>query len=238
MCKRYFSNPPLSAGRIVSLADQEAHHLLHVMRATTGMEVVLFDGSGQECTATVVKLGRREVELETQRCFFVSREASVHLTMAVALPKGDRQTWLVEKLTELGVARLVPLITEHSVALPNAKTLDRLHKTVISAAKQCGRNRLLEIADAQSLDALLQQSWENAQRILLHPGRHAHPFSLGGLESQRVVAVVGPEGGLSDQEVSFAITQGWQPLALGARILRIETAAMALAAQLVDRNET
>lgn len=238
MCKRYFSNTPLTAGSIVSLADQEAHHLLHVMRATEGTEVVLFDGSGQECTATVVKLGRREVQLETQRCFFVSREASVHLTLAVALPKGDRQTWLVEKLTELGVARMVPLITEHSVALPNAKTLDRLHKTVIAASKQCGRNRLMEIADAQSLDALLQQSWEDAQRILLHPGRHTHPFSLGGLESQRVVAVVGPEGGLSDQEVSFAMAQGWQPLSLGARILRIETAAIAMAAQLVEGNST
>ena len=96
----------------------------------------------------------------------------------------------------------------------------------------------MEIADAQPLDALVQQSWDDAQRILLHPGRHANSFSLGGLESQRVVAVVGPEGGLSDQEVSFAMAQGWQPLSLGVRILRIETAAMALAAQLVERKET
>src|SRR4029078_8817654 len=127
------------------LQGAEAHHLAQVMRAKCGDEVCLFDGSGFEFRASIRKIGRVEVEFEIVESRQVDREMARHITLAVSLPKGDRQRWLVEKTTELGVARLVPLVTRYSVAQPVGNATTRLRRAVIEASKQCGRNRLMEI---------------------------------------------------------------------------------------------
>src|SRR5579885_1803665 len=108
MADRYFVAEPIT-GNSARLADEEAHHLAHVMRAKPGQEVVLFDGGGAEWRARVARVGRSEIELELLTRHEVDRELSCELTLGVALPKGDRQKWLVEKAVELGVRRLVPL---------------------------------------------------------------------------------------------------------------------------------
>src|SRR6185369_1356862 len=146
MSERFFSPHPISAGGMM-LDGPEAHHLLHVMRASVGDEVTLFDGSGAEFRATVVTLRRADAELRIVERNEIDRELPFALVVGVALPKGDRQKWLVEKLTELGVTTLVPLVTERSVAQPAAAAVDRLRRYVIEAAKQCGRNRLMKIAE-------------------------------------------------------------------------------------------
>src|SRR4051794_31403592 len=148
MSERFFSSNPITAERI-TLDGPEAHHLLHVMRATPGERVILFDGTGAEFIAIVEQLRRSEVELRIAERCTVDRELPFPLTVGVALPKGDRQKWLVEKLTELGVTTLVPLITERSVAQPSSGALDRLRRAVIEAAKQCGRNRLMALSTPQ-----------------------------------------------------------------------------------------
>jgi 16S rRNA (uracil1498-N3)-methyltransferase len=144
MSDRFFVSPPI-AGQRASLAGDEARHLTAVMRAKVGQEIVVFDGSGAEFTARIAATGKSTVDLEIVERQEISRELSVSVTLAVALPKGERQKWLVEKATELGVTRLVPLVTERGVAQPVEAALDRLRRSVIEASKQCGRNRLLEI---------------------------------------------------------------------------------------------
>ena len=125
MSQRFFVENPVQ-GDSATLVDAEAHHLTHVMRARPGLEVTLFDGTGWEFPARVEKLGRQSVELAVLDRMQVSRELALPVALAVALPKGDRQKWLVEKVTELGVARLIPLITERGVAQPVEQALARL----------------------------------------------------------------------------------------------------------------
>lgn len=230
MSTRFFCSSPIQDATQVTLVDAEAHHLLHVLRAQVGDQVVVFDGMGCEFAARVAQLSRRQVELEILSREEVSRELGLTLVVAVPLPKGDRQRWLVEKLTELGVARLVPLVTEHSIARPEAAALDRLRRAVIEASKQCGRNRLLEIADAQTATQLFAQPASAELRIIAHPAESSG-IELPRASSATIELAVGPEGGWTDEEVATARRGGWQPVGLGPAILRSETAAMALAAR-------
>lgn len=215
------------------LDGPEAHHLLHVMRASVGSEVTLFDGHGGEYHATVAQCGRREVLLATGERRAICRELPTRLVLGVALPKGDRQKWLVEKLTELGVAELIPLATERSVADLKGKSRERLHRSVIEASKQCGRNTLMQIADPQPIAGLLASA--SGTKLVAHPTGDSLAQALPAAIDTAYV-VVGPEGGLTDAEVSLATSHGWTIVSLGASILRIETAAVALAAVVASRN--
>jgi 16S rRNA (uracil1498-N3)-methyltransferase len=254
MTDRYFVEPPITADRPV-LAGPEAHHLIHVMRARPGERVVLFDGSGAEFPAVVERVGRAEVALAVLSRQEVDRELPVHLTLGVALPKGDRQKWLVEKAVELGVGRIVPLKTARAVAQPGQQALQRLRRTVIEASKQCGRNRLMEIVEPQAWADFLSGSRDVPCRLLAHPHSAAdatgdcpnfRPTKMGlspsevpqlsfrrPLAADCVLLAVGPEGGFTDEEVALAMAAGWRTVHLGPRILRVETAALLLVALVV-----
>jgi 16S rRNA (uracil1498-N3)-methyltransferase len=230
MSDRFYSSQPID-GEQATLDGQEAHHLLHVMRAKVSERVTLFDGSGTEFAAEITKCGRAEVELRVVERREVDRELPFELVVGVSLPKGDRQRWLVEKLTELGVTEMVPLETERGVAQPTDSAIERLERSVIEAAKQCGRNRLMRIAKPQALAEWVHVEVDGAtsRRLIAHPGGAAlAPQNLSLAVPTRIV--VGPEGGFSDAEVAAAIAAGWQCVALGPRILRVETATVALAA--------
>src|SRR3954466_314658 len=149
MSERFYSPHPITAGCMM-LDGPEAHHLLHVMRAAVGDEVTLFDGSGAEFRATVQTLRRTDAELRIIERREIDRELPFELVVGVALPKGDRQKWLIEKLTELGVTTLVPLTPERCAPHPAAAAFDRLRRSIIEAAKQCGRNRLMNITEPQA----------------------------------------------------------------------------------------
>ena len=229
MSSRYFSSDPISGPR-VRLTGSEAHHLLHVMRAEPGPRVTLFDGSGSQFEALVESCARSHVDLSVEREQAVGRELSFRLVVGTALPKGDRQRWLVEKAVELGVARLVPLTTSHSQT-QQGFTAAKLQRYVIEASKQCGRNRLMEIGPVSDWSQWLQQAEDGAARIVAHPGGKrlsaAVQPPLGS-----VYLCAGPEGGLSDDEIAEANSAGWHCVDLGERILRVETAVLALVAGL------
>jgi 16S rRNA (uracil1498-N3)-methyltransferase len=230
---RFFVDAPIQSDR-ATLTGQEAHHLLHVLRATKGQRVTLFDGSGQEFTAEVERLGRSDVELLVVNRAAIDREPRLHLTLAVALPKGDRQKWLVEKAVEIGVAQLVPLEVARGVAQPAEAALDRLRRSVIEASKQCGRNRLMEILPGQAWTAFLAAHAHMPCRSIAHPSPDSRSSTLAlPSDFRNAAAAIGPEGGFTEDEVSAAIAQGWQPLDLGPRILRIETAALVVAARII-----
>jgi 16S rRNA (uracil1498-N3)-methyltransferase len=241
MSNRYFVES-LVTGPTARLEGNEAHHLLHVMRARPGDEVCLFDGSGFEFRASVQKIGRTEVEFNIVERQEANRELRRGVTLAVSLPKGDRQRWLVEKATELGVARLVPLVTERSVAQLVGNATTRLRRTVIEASKQCGRNRLMEIGEPVRFNDFVARQVEGL-RYIVHPGadpdgsmefRKAVAPAVAsngtGVSNSAVVFAIGPEGGFADDEIHAAASAGWLCLSLGSRILRVETAALSVAA--------
>lgn len=224
MADRYYSAEPIE-GPSVTLMGGEAHHLLHVMRAAPGLSVVLFDGRGGEYVAEVTRCGRAEVELSVGPRQEVERELPFELTLAVSLPKGDRQRWLVEKAVELGVSRLVPLRTSRSEPGPSEPAA-KLMRYVIEASKQCGRNRLMEIAPPVEWATLVRETGK--RRLVAHAG--GWPVAELAHTPADAVLAVGPEGGFTDEEVAVATSAGWQVVDLGTRILRIETAAIALVA--------
>jgi 16S rRNA (uracil1498-N3)-methyltransferase len=230
MSRRCYSETPIDGPR-ATLAGGEAHHLLHVLRATPGTEVVLFDGSGREFDARVTACRRAEVELEILEVRAVDRELPFALVLGVALPKGDRQRWIVEKAVELGVTRLVPLVTERSER-PGGEKLARY---VVEASKQCGRNRLMSIAEPTRWSDWLALPPPRAaapcRRWAAHPGGRAIEAAELAAPVDSLLAI-GPEGGFADAEAEAAVAAGWELVGLGERLLRIETAALALAAAL------
>lgn len=234
MSGRFYSEQRIT-GNEVRLSGQEAHHLLHVLRARTGSEVTLFDGSGCEFRCVVREARRHEALLEVLDRREVRREPPIQLCVAVALPKGERQAWLVEKLSELGAVKLIPIQTEHGIVLPGPQTTARLQRIAVQAAKQCGATRLLEVAAAQPWRSVASALPPEAMGVIAHPAgsRPATEVFKARPFPPTVYAAVGPEGGWSDNELAVAADFGWQIVRLGPRILRVETAALALAALLV-----
>lgn len=238
---RYYSDHPIDGSEVI-LAGPEAHHLAHVMRAKTGKRVVLFDGSGAEYLAEVKTIARGTVRLAILSRHEVDRELPIAITLGVALPKGERQKWLVEKAVELGVQRMIPLVTARSVAEPTAQALDRLRRHVIEASKQCGRNRLMEIAHSMRFTQFVEASGNALLRWIAHPGSAGSfatplvrevPHTLMANPACGAWMAVGPEGGFTDDEVAAALAAGWKPVDLGPRVLRVETAAVLLVALFV-----
>lgn len=233
MPDRFFSAAPLTAGRAF-LDGAEAHHLARVVRARPGTEVVVFDGTGVEAVARVESVSRARVELSVLSQRAVKRERSVEITLAVALPKGDRQRWLVEKAVELGVRTLVPLSAERSVAEATPAALDRLRRWVVESSKQCGRNTLMQVAAPQDWRAVAAAP-AGAVRWLAHPGGQslvgvARRMAETGERHAAFALAIGPEGGFTPEEVAAGVAGGWQTVDLGPAILRVETAAAFLVA--------
>ncbi len=229
MSERFFIDT-LPLGNQAVLKGDEARHLTRVLRAKIGDAVRLFNGRGSEWPAQVVQIGRDTVSLEIGAACVDRPSDSRLLTVAAALPKGDRQKWMVEKLTELGVGRLIPLATTRGVAEATAGAQARLERGVIEACTQCGRNTLMEVAAGHTLDQLLAVIPAGTYGLIAHPG--GSPLNTGALRAATaVLALVGPEGGFTDDELVAADRSGLVRVSLGPHILRVETAAISLAAQ-------
>jgi 16S rRNA (uracil1498-N3)-methyltransferase len=228
MADRFYTPDPLGPGEY-TLAGAEAHHLAAVRRFTAGQRVVLFNGDGNDYPAEVLSVARRSVALHVLAAEPADRELGFALVVAAALPRGDRADFLVEKLTELGATRLVPLVTARSVVQPRESVVEKFTRAVIEASKQCGRNRLMAVDVPQKWEAFVARADLPAARFVLHTG----PGLPGpGRAAAGVAVAVGPEGGFTPEEVQSALQQGWRPASLGPRTLRVETAAVAAAALL------
>ncbi|MCA9216780.1 MAG: 16S rRNA (uracil(1498)-N(3))-methyltransferase [Planctomycetales bacterium] len=225
MAHRFFSDTPITSKEIV-LGESEARHLAQVMRKQSGEQVIVFDGSGVDFLATIQTVDRKTVELIVDQRLEINRELPFDMVLAVALPKGDRQTWMVQKLVELGATRLVPLVSERGVAQPTGKAIERLKRHVIEASKQCERNVLMDISPPVTIEGLGEQVPATFRRYVAHVTSKPN---FGQPTPQNVAFAVGPEGGFTDNEVDFLANSGWTELHLGQRILRVETAAMSLA---------
>lgn len=235
--ERFFLPQPLQLATTmpsvtVELEGSEAHHLLHVLRAKVGDRIGLFNGQGDEAIAEIVEVRKRSVQLRINDCWTTPRDTS-ELILATALPKGDRADWLIEKATELGASRIIPLRTARSVVEPRESKLHRLEQIAVAACKQSGRSRLPRLDSLTPLsDVLREFSQTSASRLLLADPRAEQ--SLGEfLKSHNdlpttIVALIGPEGGFTSEEHAAALASDAISVRLGANILRIETAALAI----------
>lgn len=232
MPHRFYFAGSFDAGQIC-LDESEAHHLLHVLRLQEGDPVLVFNGNGTEAEGVILKTSRKAVEIKLIEQREVPADSQIPLVLATAVPKGDRFRWLVEKAAELGVTRLVPLITEHSSVDPGENRLKKLQQTVVAAAKQSGQTRLMELASVQTWDTFLEESAQlNGQIFVADPegeGLEQLNLDLADNQSAPVILLVGPEGGFTSDELNSALEKGAKPIKLNEFILRIETAAILFA---------
>ena len=242
MSNRFFVDRTVSRWETeeVFLAGDEVHHFCKVMRGKVGDSLILFDGTKKYAHGIVKSIQKKGIHIRITETFADDVESPLRLTIAAALPKGDRQRFLIEKLAELGVARFVPVQMERSVARANDAVIQRLRRYVIEAAKQCGRNVLMDITaevPMEKLNDLLAA--ETMEKFLLHPielGNVGQTTPLQIVTSHlagtpdHIVILAGPEGSFTDQEITLALQSGFRPLDLGKRILRTETACIAAAA--------
>ncbi|HMC64510.1 MAG TPA: RsmE family RNA methyltransferase [Gemmataceae bacterium] len=240
MAERFYVNCPLALGP-VEVEGAEAHHLAAVCRLRPGDAVSLFNGDGREYRAEVRAIARRKVVLEVLAVETASRELGFPLEVAAPLPKGDRGQFLVEKLTELGATSFVPLRTRRSVVHPGETRLQKMERWVIEASKQCGRNVLMQVRPLIGWDEYCRRGNLPGIKVVAHSGQSEErdrqgkgqsiPSSIIMAAQENGLAVaVGPEGGFTEEEIEMARAAEWRVVHLGPRILRVETAALVLAA--------
>lgn len=228
MSRRFFVQHSLDSDS-VRLEGAEARHLSRVMRFEPGDLVTLFDGQGIESEARITRVAQDLVELTILSRTNDADRPLVELTLATAVPKGERFDWLVEKSVELGVARIVPLITARSIVNPGASKLDRLRRTIVEASKQCGRSRLMELAEPVRWSDFVSRDQSGAALVIADPSGEPAATAIA-VPSKPLVVAIGPEGGFTPDELEQASQAGARLVSIAPWILRIETAAIAFAA--------
>ncbi|MBI1732048.1 MAG: 16S rRNA (uracil(1498)-N(3))-methyltransferase [Gammaproteobacteria bacterium] len=220
---------PLTPGAEIMLPPESAHHLSAVLRLGPGAVVELFDGSGGSHRGRLVAARKRSVTVQLESFDPCERESPLQLTLVQGISRGPHMDYTLQKAVELGVARVVPVLTGHgNVRLDEVRASRRAghwRRVVIAACEQCGRNRVPEVSAPQPLAQWLNRDG-NPCRLVLDPGADtglpALPAPAGG-----VSLLCGPEGGLSEAEVRSATGSGWRAVRMGPRILRTETAPVA-----------
>lgn len=225
----------LAPGMELSLGANGARHV-QVLRLQPGAGLTLFDGRGGEWSATVTRIGRREVTARVGRHRALERELACRVTIALGMPANERMDALIEKAAELGVDRIQPLHCERSVLRVAGERGERkaAHWRAVAAAacEQSGRNRVPAIdAPLRLAEWLAQPARDGASRWLLSTQPDA-PSPPSPRSLTHLSLLSGPEGGLSDDEERAALVAGWRPVTLGARVLRADTAPLALLAWL------
>ena len=229
MSERFYL-PDIADSESCRIVGPEANHIANVMRLARGQHISIFDGNGQEFDCEITESTKKVVYIKRISLIEVDRELPFDIHLGVALPKSDRQRFLIEKLTELGVSDFTPIKTERSIAKSTESNIEKFKRYVIESSKQCGRNRLMTIHAAKTLNEFACEIRENNRESWLQI--ITDPTSGAGLPTpdKNVAGIVGPEGGLSREEFNYCIQHGFQPAGLGRRILRTETAAISFAA--------
>lgn len=223
---RFFAPPNRLYDSRILLDAEESHHLARVLRLLPGATVFAFDGNGAEYECEVARASKEVAELHIRARLSNEVESPLSLTLAQALVKGDKFDWIVQKATELGVTRIVPLVTEHS-EFRKAESRDgrllRWRRIALEATKQCGRRQLMELREPQSFQQFC--ALETAGRRLMFTERGGNGLAEVAPTASVSIAI-GPEGGWSESELQMANTHGFVNVQLGNRILRTETAAV------------
>lgn len=232
---RFYLSSALPASGTIALPDAVAHHAVRVRRLRDGQAIVLFNGMGGEYHARL-QIDGRTASACIDRHVPGERELPGRLTLAQGLASGDRMDWIIEKSVELGVTAFVPIAARRSVLQLDGKRLEKRlehwQRLIASASEQCGRNRLMDICAPMSLEAWLSAPALPGPNdtLLCHP-EGSVPFAEAVAHApQHLCLLVGPEGGWSDEEQAAARTRGAKAVQLGRRVLRTETAGVAMTA--------
>lgn len=228
-CPRIYTPQALSTHDAIALDDEAAHHVARVLRMQSGESLRLFNGDGCEYLATIASADKKSVHVTIASVNAIDNESSLKIHLGIAISKGERMDWIIQKATELGVTEITPLLSERvEVRLQGEreeKKLTHWQSIAISACEQCTRNRIPAIHAPLSLAAWLDAIQSDAKFVLHHRSEIA-------LESHTekpasVALLIGPEGGLSETEIALAEKKDFAPLRLGPRVLRTETAPLA-----------
>lgn len=245
MTVRRFHAPPVAFAadeKSVILDSDETRHLRDVLRLEKGDEVLVFDGAGREFSCAIESITKTSSELRILSEVSPPRpESPLALTLAIVLLKHEKFDLVVQKATELGVTQIIPVTSERADVRPRpdedaGKRRARWQRIALEAAKQSGRARVPEVAPTQSLETVVE-AFQDAERLMFaeRAGESLRNVFEVLKAPRGIVALVGPEGGWSDAEIEFARKAGWRIVTLSGRIMRAETAAMAVAALLQHR---
>ncbi|MDF1780679.1 MAG: 16S rRNA (uracil(1498)-N(3))-methyltransferase [Alcanivoracaceae bacterium] len=234
MSRRFYDPQPFSVGNEIDLGESASHHIGRVLRMRVGDELTVFNGEGGEFQAKITSISKRAVTVLPSE--FDQRDRTAALAVTIALPfiKGERMDYAIQKATEMGASAFhLVQCARSDVRLDGdraRKKLDHLQQVAISACEQCGMNRVPMIDGITSFSEFVSTQ-THALKLVGHPGEKALGYSdFSGHEN--VLLLTGPEGGFSDEELALAKDNHFQSFALGERVLRAETAPVALLASI------
>ena len=230
---RFYVDLPLAAGSMLDLPESVLRHV-QVLRLREGDALTLFDGRGGEYPATLTALAKKAAQVQLGTHLPLERESTLRLTLVQAVSSGDRMDYTLQKAVELGIGAIQPVFSERSVVKLAGERADKRMEhwrgVLIAACEQCGRNTVPSLRPLQPYGKWLATDKNGGLKLLLSPLGQQRLRDLP--QQQQISLLAGPEGGLNQDEEAAAIAAGWQPLKLGERILRTETAAVAAVAAL------
>ncbi|MGH1486044.1 MAG: 16S rRNA (uracil(1498)-N(3))-methyltransferase [Cellvibrionaceae bacterium] len=225
---RIYTNQTLSENASIKLDPAAAHYVANVLRMKSGRPIILFNGQGGEYEGKVATISKKSTIINVENYTDAQPESGLKTVLGVCLIKNDRMDWLLQKATELGVSTISPLVSAYTeIKLPADridKKMQHWQQVVINACQQSGRTMIPTIEKPQTLDQWLEGS-DAACKLVLHPYK-ASPLDSLSSSSDSIALLIGPEGGLSENEVDSAIKKGFSSFTLGPRILRAETAPL------------
>ncbi len=225
---RIFTEQTLITSELVQLEEAASHHLSKVLRMQAGRELILFNGAGGEFAAVIQEVSKKYVTVAIAEHTADNRESPLQLELAIGISRGERFEWVLQKATELGVAKITPLLTERTEVKVGGerqeKLIDRWQQIIISACEQCQRNLLPELSAPVQFSEWLTTVNSDLRFVLHHRDSKTLPAEQ---TPQSVSLLIGPEGGLSESEIAHAQANNFNALTLGPRVLRTETAPVA-----------
>ena len=229
---------PLTEGQRVELAAEQCHYLQRVLRLRAGQAIEVFDGAGRRFEASLEHLSQRDARVLVGAALTPTAESGLRVSLAQCLSSAEKMDWTIEKAVELGVHRIVPISSARSIVRLDSeratRRLEHWRRLIVAACAQCGRDTLAEIVLPQPLAAWLDARERTHAAIVLSPGAAAGLGTIA-IAQRDVDLLVGPEGGLAEDELNAATRAGFVAASLGPRVLRTETAGLAALAVLQSR---
>lgn len=229
---RFYVEDRVGSGIKADIKGDEARHIRNVLRLKIGDNVVLFDGSGQEFKCRVEAFGKDSVSLEIIEAREGDTESPIEIVLGQGVPKSDKMDLIIQKSTELGVSRIVPIFTERVISRTfNSGKLERWRRIAIEACKQSGRVRLPVVSEPVSIEEFVADTDKSSLKLIpweAEEGTSLRDALPSHLKDGKVSFIVGPEGGLSQAEVDLTKAGGYIPVSLGKRILRTETVSLSI----------
>ena len=226
---RIFVDQRLQEGKAIMLADEAAHHVARVLRLRSGHPLILFDGRDGEYDAEISKVDKRSVEVLIKQYREMDKESPLHITLAQGISRGQKMDFILQKAVELGVQRIVPVMTEygnvHLDEQRQQKRVEHWNGVIIGACEQSGRNKIPELVAPLGFDEWLRLD-SGVTKLIMQP-EHGKRLAKLSKPAGKLTLLIGPEGGFSDSEIKRSCEAGYQIINIGPRILRTETAALA-----------